>query len=340
MEIERELLNHVEQGLLGLMILVIMFGMGSSLTLKDFHLVLERPRGILIGFCSQFGLMPALAYGLARLLDLPPALAVALVLIGCLPGGSTSNMFAYFARGSVAMSITMTAASTVMALVMMPILLNVYASGFARAVEVSAAMTGRGISFVIPYRNIVVSLLLVLAPVAAGMVLRKVSAGWAKAAEDTASFMGIIVILYLLGTVVIRHGDLFLRTSVPVYLASIGIGVSGFLFGYGLSRVLRLPKRHCRTISLETGIQNGPIAFAIILLSFADPYRNQMLWFAILYSAFIVMTSSVVTLFYRRIGTYDWEVYRNESVHRRLFGNDYISAAPLEPWQDCTSGGQ
>ncbi len=331
MEIARELLNHVEQGLLGLMILVIMFGMGASLTLRDFRLVLERPRGVLVGFLSQFGLMPCLAYGLAVLLDLPPTLAVALILLGCLPGGTTSNMFAYFARGSVAMSITMTAASTLMALVMMPLLLNLYASGFAREVAASAEALGGGATFIIPYRNIVISLLLVLVPVAAGMILRKGSPGWAKAAEDTASFTGIVVILFLLGSVLIRHGGLFLRTPASVYLASIGIGLSGFLFGYGLSFLLRLPHRYCRTISLETGIQNGPIAFAIILLSFTDPYRNEMLWLAILYSAFIVMTSSFVTLFYRRIGTYDWEVYRNERVHQRLFGDAYVSRIPLNP---------
>ena len=328
MEIERELLNVVEQALLAIMILVIMFGMGASLTLKEFRLILERPRGVLIGFMSQFGIMPVLAYGLARVLDLPPALAVALVLIGCLPGGSTSNMFAYFARGSVALSITMTAASTVMALVMMPLLLNLYAGGFAAEVAASVAASGDGTTFVIPHLNIIISLLLVLIPVAAGMVLKKVSPGWAKAAEDTAAFTGILVILFLLGAVLIRHGGLFLRTPASIYLASVGIGLSGFLFGYGMSKVFRLPPRYCRTISLETGIQNGPIAFAIILLSFTDPYQNQMLWLAILYSAFIVMTSSFITLFYRRIGTYDWEVYRNECVHRRLFGDDYISPRP------------
>lgn len=329
MEIERDLLNSADQGLLALMILVIMFGMGASLTLQDFKLVLERPRIVMVGFLSQFGLMPLLAFVLARLLDLPPALAVALILIGCLPGGSTSNMFAYFARGSIATSITMTAASTVMALVMMPLLLRIYASGFARAVTgASATATAAGTQFLIPYTNIVISLFLVLIPVAAGMLLRRLSPGRAKAAEDTASFAGMVVILFLLFSVLIRHGALFLRTPTRIYLASIGIGISGFSFGYGLAHILRLPARYCRTISLETGIQNGPIAFAIILLSFAEPQQSQMLWLGILYSAFIVMTSSFITLFYRRIGNYDWEVHQNERIHKRLFGNDYTTPLP------------
>lgn len=328
MTIERDLLNALDQGLLLLMILIIMFGMGASLTPRDFAHALERPRAIVIGFLSQFGLMPLLAFTLAHLLGLPPALAIALILVGCLPGGSTSNMFAYFARGAVALSISMTAASTVLALVMMPILLEFYASGFADTITGALASEGEEATFVIPHKNIIISLLLVLFPVAMGMVLRHVSPSWAKTAEDTASFTGIIVILFLLGSVSLRHGELFLRTPGIVYLASIGIGLTGFLFGYGMAKLVRLPYRHRRTISLETGIQNGPIAFAIILLSFTDPWRNEMLWLAILYSTFIVLTSSLVTLWYRRIGTYDWEVHRNQMIHQRLFGVAYQSPQP------------
>lgn len=328
MNIERELLNTLDQALLALMILIIMFGMGASLTPKDFSHALERPRAILIGFLSQFGLMPLLAFGLAYLLGLPPALAIALILIGCLPGGSTSNMFAYFARGAVALSISMTAASTMLALIMMPLLLDLYASGFADQISAGLAADEEGTTFVIPHRNIIISLVLVLFPVAMGMVLRHYSPGWAKTAEDTASFTGIIVILFLIGSVTIRHGGLFIRTPGEVYLASIGIGLAGFLFGYGMAKLARLPYRHRRTISLETGIQNGPIAFAIILLSFTDPWRNEMLWLAILYSSFIVLSSSFVTLWYRRIGRYDWEIYRNELIHQRLFDPSYVSPQP------------
>jgi len=333
MDIERDLLNRVDQILLIFMILIIMFGMGASLTPRDFSHALTRPRAIIIGFLSQFGLMPLLALGLAVLLDLPPALAIALILVGCLPGGSTSNMFAYFARGAVALSISMTAASTMLALVMMPLLLEWYASGFAAEIQAGLATEDSDTTFIIPHKNIILSLLFVLLPVFLGMVLRRFSPSWAKTAEDTASFTGIIVILFLVISVTIRHGSLFIRTPSEIYLASIGIGLSGFLFGYGMAKLFRLPYRYRRTISLETGIQNGPIAFAIILLSFTDPWMNEMLWLAILYSTFIVITSSLVTLWYRRIGTLDWEIYNNETVHQRLFGDDYVSHQPVDPQQ-------
>jgi len=328
MEIERELLSALDQGLLALMILIIMFGMGAGLTPDDFRAALRRPRGMAIGFLSQFGLMPLIALGLAVLLELPPALAISLVMIGCLPGGSTSNMFAYFARGSVALSISMTAASTLLALVMLPLLLDLYASGFAARLDAELRAAGVDTTFVIPRTNIVISLLLVLVPVAAGMTLRRWSAGWAKAAEDTAGFAAIIVIIYLIASAAIRHGRLFVETPWQIYAGAAGVGLAGFAFGYLMSGAFRLEPRFRRAISLETGIQNGPIAFAIILLSFEEPVRSQMLWLAILYSTSIVISSSFVTLWYRRVGRVDDELHRNNRVHKRLFGEDYRARYP------------
>ena len=305
-----------------------MFGMGASLTVDDFRTVARYPRGILIGFLSQFGLMPFFAYGLAVFLNLPPAYAISLILIGCLPGGTTSNMFAYFARGSVALSIAMTTASTVMALLMMPLLLEFYTSDFTRAISAEVQASGTGTEFVIPTGNIIASLVLVLVPVAMGMFLRAKSQEWAKTAEDTAGFMGIIVIIYLIGTAFARHSGLMLQTPIEIYISAVCVGLLGFLFGFWMSRLFRLSPIFQRAISLETGIQNGPIAFAIILLSFAEPVQSQMLWLAILYSTFIVITSSFITLYYRRVGKFDYEVYKNTTIHNRLFGEEFVSHYP------------
>ncbi|MEX0685783.1 MAG: bile acid:sodium symporter [Balneolales bacterium] len=329
MDIETQLLYPSDQIILGIMIFIIMFGMGASLTLNDFRAIGRHSRGMLIGFLSQFGFMPLLALGLAIILDLSPSLAIALILIGCLPGGTTSNIFTYFSKGSVALSIAMTTASTVVAIIMMPLLLELYSAGFVQ--QIQSGMIADGSSqrdFVIPTGDIVGSLILVLVPVIMGMILRRRSPGWAKTVEDTAGFLAIIVILYLLVTVLFRHSALFLRTPVEIYAAATFIGLFGILFGYWVARAFRLPPIFQRAISLETGIQNTPVAFAIILLSFTDPILSQMLWLAILYSALIVAVSSGVTLYYRKIGKFDWEVYRNTLIHDRLFGEDYLTRYP------------
>jgi len=237
-------------------------------------------------------------------------------------------MFTYFARGSVALSISMTTASTILAILMMPILLKLYTAGFTGQITADMQATGSAAEFVIPVKNIISSLVLVLVPVVMGMILRRKSPDWAKTAEDTAGFVGIIVILYLLGTAFIRHGGLFLQTPVEVYIGAIGIGIAGFFFGYWMSRLFGMFPLFQRAISLETGIQNGPIAFAVILLSFTEPVQSQMLWMAILYSTFIVMTSSIITLWFRKKGRFDFDIYKNTVIHNRLFGEAYVTHYP------------
>jgi bile acid transporter len=328
MDFDRQLLYAHDQALLALMIFVIMLGMGASLTIDDFRAVVRKPKGVFIGFLSQFGLMPFIAFALATVLNFPPAFAIALILIGCLPGGTTSNMFTYFARGSVALSISMTTASTILALFMMPILLQLYTGGFTAQITSSMQATGTQAEFVIPTMNIISSLILVLVPVAIGMFIRKKWPDWAKTAEDTAGFVGIIVILYLVLTAFFRHGGLFLKTPIGVYIGAVGLGLAGFFFGYWFSRLLGVFPLFQRAISLETGIQNGPVSFAIILLSFHEPVQSQMIWLAILYSTFIVISSSVITLHFRSKGKKDWDIYKNTIIHNRLFGDDYVTQYP------------
>jgi len=328
MEFTTQLLYAHDQALLALMIFVIMLGMGASLTPDDFKAVFRKPKGVFIGFLSQFGFMPLIAFTLATVLNLPPYFAIALILVGCLPGGTTSNMFTYFSRGSVALSISMTTASTVVAIFMMPLLLKLYTVGFTNQINEAMLATGGEAGFIIPTGNIISSLILVLVPVAIGMFIRYKSPDWAKTAEDTAGFMGMIVILYLVGTAFVRHGGLLLRTPTEVYVGAITLGLLGFLFGFYLSRMVGLPPIFQRAVSLETGIQNGPLAFAVILLSFQEPIQSQMIWMAILYSTFIVITSSIITLWYRRIGAFDYDIYKNTVIHNRLFGDNYVTHYP------------
>ncbi len=325
---EMELMSAGEKALLGLMILIIMFGMGASLTGENFRYVARNPLGVLIGFASQFGVMPAVAYFLATYLEFPPAVALSLVLVGCLPAGTTSNLFAYFSRGDVALSISMTTCSTIAATFMLPILLSFYGAPFAARIDIPGL---EGTEFAIPIKDIIVSLLLVLFPVAMGMILRKFSEGWAKAAEDTASFFGIIVIIFLIVSFLSSsfRRSLLWETGWNVYVGAILVGIIGFMFGYLVARLLQLAPRYCRTVSLETGIQNGPLAFAIVLLAFNDYPQiiNEVLWLPILYSFFIVITSAFATMFYRKIGRVDHEIYENETVQKRLFGDAWEPVA-------------
>lgn len=286
------MLTELETTLLGIMMMVIMLGMGASMTWRDFFIAFRKPKGILVGLFSQYLIMPFLGYALALALGLPAGMAAGLILIACMPGGTTSNIFAYFSKGVLALSIMMTTVSTLVAVVTVPFLLSFY-----------SALAGLGGDYVIPAGNVAQVLVVLLVPTVLGMFLRKMNANAGATIEMIGSLLGVVVILFLIGSWVPRNYQMLLDTPFPVYVAAIGIGLTGMLLGYWLARALRQDANRSRTISLETGIQNGPLAALIVTLSFTGTQQQEVLFIPILYSLFIVITSSVITLWYRRTAT-------------------------------------
>jgi bile acid transporter len=283
------MVSPTEQALLALMIGVIMLGMGSSLTWRDFRRAFKRPQAILIGFASQYLLMPLIGFILAVTLDLPPALAVGLILIASMPGGSTSNIFTYFSKGDLALSVTMTTFSTLAAFVMAPLSILIYASRFMTS-EISVGMG-----------SVISGLVVMLIPVLIGMSVRRRNANVGAVFELIGGILGVVIILALIALWVPRNAGLLATTPWQVYFASISIGALGFLFGFGTSILSGLGFRRAATVSLETGIQNGPLALSVVLLSFTGPIANEIVLIPVLYSLFIVIISSFVTIFYRRM---------------------------------------
>lgn len=286
------MLTELETTLLGIMMMVIMLGMGASMTPRDFRIAFRKPKGILVGLLSQFAVMPFLGFLLAIGLGLPPALVVGLLLIACMPGGTTSNIFAYFSKGVLALSIMMTTVSTLVAVVMVPLLLSFY-----------GGMAGVSGDYAIPPGNVAQILVVLLVPTLLGMVLRKLNPNIGATIELIGSFMGVVVILFLIASWVPRNYQLLLDTGLTIYAATIGIGLIGMLFGYWLARGLGQDTNRSRTISLETGIQNGPLAVLVITLTFTGVMQQEVLLIPVLYSLFIVLTSTAITLWYRRNAT-------------------------------------
>jgi len=270
--------------------MVIMLGMGASLTFKDFAIALRKPQGIAVGLVCQYGLMPALAFGLAKLLALPPAYAIGLILMGCMPGGTTSNIFTYFSKGTLSLSILMTMSSTLVAIVMVPLTLAFYSSGIEG-------------DWQIPRENVLQVLVVLLVPTLIGMALRRWNANAGAVIEMIGGLLGVLVIVFLVVSWVPRNVGLLLSTGFPVFAASIVLGLVGMALGFGLSRLLRQDARRARTIAMETGIQNGPLGVLIVVLSFTGTQQQEVLLIPVLYSLFIVLTSSAVTVWFRRIST-------------------------------------
>lgn len=288
----QEVISDLELTLLGVMMIIIMYGMGASMTFKDWRLALRTPRAVLIGFASQYVFMPFIAFSFALIFGLPLWVAAGLILMGSVPGGTTSNIFAYFSKSMLSLSILMTVASSIAAFIMVPIVFGTYTTILGVATgEVPAR---------IPPSDIISVLFVLLIPTLLGMWTRKKNANVGAMAELVGAVMGVLVIIFLIATWVPRNWQFLLETGPAIYAAAIGLGLIGFTFGYWFARGLRMDKVRARTVSLETGIQNGPLAAFIIILAAPAAVQQEMLMVPVLYMLFIVMTSTVITIFYRR----------------------------------------
>lgn len=277
-----------EQALLALMIFVIMLGMGASLTPRDFYLALRRPYGLAIGVVSQYGIMPFLGFLLATLLTVPETIAIGILIMACMPGGTTSNIFTYFSKGNLALSVLMTVTSTITGVIMIPVVLLIYASA---------------LDLDIPRENIIVTLVLLLVPVAIGMVLRKINANVGAVTEFMGSALALFFIVFLVVSWVPRNWQFLLETTSATYVASFALGAVGITVGYLFARGLKLHPRNARTVALETGIQNGPLAIAIIVFTFQGTEAQAIMAVPVLYSLFIILIASLVTMIFRRANT-------------------------------------
>jgi BASS family bile acid:Na+ symporter len=282
------MVGPLEQAILALMIFVIMLGMGASLTPRDFILALKRPYGLMIGIVSQYGFMPFIGFLLALTLPVSDPIKIGILIMSCMPGGTTSNIFTYFSKGNLALSVLMTVTSTIFGVVLIPIVLVIYAG----ALDVD-----------IPRENIIATLVLLLVPVAIGMVLRKLNANVGAVTEFMGSMLAIFFIAFLIVSWIPRNFTFLMETGWATYAASIALGIIGITVGYLFAKALKLHPRNARTVGLETGIQNGPLAIAIIAFTFSGVEQQSVNAVPVLYSLFIVIVSTLVTLYFRRANT-------------------------------------
>ena len=289
--------NEFEQTLLRIFILIIMFGLGAGLTPKDFGLALRRPWGLIIGWLTQFGVMPLTAYILIVTVLFPFSvdeniafIALGALIMGAVPAGTTSNLFTYFSKGNLALSVMMTINSTLWAFIMTPLMLFIYANFLSLDDTITIEFT--------ELATVIVGLII---PVALGMLVRRLSANAGSVLELVGGLFGVLFIPFLIAIWVPRNWQLLLNTEWPTYTVAIGLGLVGITVAYWIAKALRLHPANARTIALETGIQNGPLAIAVIVAVYIDsPGLDKILLVPALYSLFIVIISTIVTFWFRR----------------------------------------
>lgn len=224
---------------------IIMFAMGTTLSLGDFTRVFKMPVGVLIGLGCQFTIMPLLGFGLAHAMNLPPEIAAGMVLVGCSPSGLASNVMAFIAKANVALSVTMTAFSTLLAPLLTPVLMQLLA-GEMVAIDVPEMMWSM--------------VKIVLLPVLAGLAFHHLiyhRIKWLGQIMPLISMIGILIMILL--TVAVGREKLI--QVGPLLIIGCTIHSSaGFALGYLVCRLLGQDSVTCRTISLEVGLQNSGMA--------------------------------------------------------------------------------
>ena len=233
---------------------VIMFGMGLTLSPKDFRIVLSRPKDILLGCLAQFTVMPLLALALTWAFSLPKELALGVILVGCCPGGTASNVITYLAKGDLALSVGMTATSTLLAPILTPFLVWLLAGTM---VEVDTV----GMLLSIVY--------VVIAPIVAGLLCQHFLPRLTKGVVPYLPACSSVTIAVVVGIIVSHNADRLLVGGLLVVVVVMLHNVCGLAIGYLLGRLLALPDAKRRAISIEVGMQNSGLASSLATLHFA-----------------------------------------------------------------------
>ncbi|MEN2816433.1 bile acid:sodium symporter family protein [Mannheimia haemolytica] len=236
---------------------IVMLGMGLTLTFKDFAEVTKNPKSVIIGVIAQFVVMPSVAYGLAKAFNLPADLAIGVILVGCCPGGTSSNVMTYLARGNTALSVACTTISTLLAPVLTPVIFYLFASQW---LEINA--TAMFISV----------LQMVLLPIFVGVVIRTIFKQKVEQFSQTMPLISVIAIVLIVTAVVSVSRDRIIESGLLIFAVVALHNGLGYLIGYLASRLLKLPIADSKAVAIEVGMQNSGLGAALAALHFkANP---------------------------------------------------------------------
>lgn len=239
---------------LSLLLGVVMFGMGTTLSLKDFVLVFKRLKDVLLGAVAQFFIMPFLAYLLSRAFDLSPALTVGVVLVGTCPGGTSSNVITFMSKGDLALSVTMTSVSTVLSPILTPF--------------ITYLLIGEKIAFD-PVGMFLSILQIVILPICLGVALRTFLPRLARAATDYTPAVSALAISLIIGGVIGASKAAILANVGVIFLVVILHNCLGYALGFAVARLVGLPWKKAVALSIEVGMQNSGLAVGLAKAHFA-----------------------------------------------------------------------
>lgn len=249
-----DIFGHVRPTVISYLLGVVMFGMGLTLNLRDFKIVFSRPKDIMIGCLAQFTVMPLLAWALAHCFQLDEALALGVVLVGCCPGGTASNVITYLAKGDLALSVGMTGVSTLLAPFLTPLL--------------TWALSGKSVD--VDVASMFLSILwVVILPIVVGLLVKWMWPTFTEKATDYLPAFSSIAIAFIAAIIIAANADKLLAGGMIIVLVVMLHNVCGLGLGFLIGQLIGLTSPKKRAISIEVGMQNSGLASSLATIHFA-----------------------------------------------------------------------
>ncbi len=262
---------------------LIMFGMGLTLKADDFREVARRPLWVALGVLAQFIIMPGLAWLLCKALALPPEIAVGVILVGCCPGGTASNVMTWFARGDVALSVSITAVTTLLAPLVTPALIWALASEWLP------------VSFSAMFISI---LKMVLLPIVLGLIVRRVLGNRVQLAVEVLPLISVLSIVAIVAAVVAASQARIAESGLLIMAVVVLHNGIGLALGFFAGRVFGLPLAQSKTLSIEVGMQNSGLGAALASAHFSPLAAVPSALFSVWHN----LSGPLVATLYRRLG--------------------------------------
>ena len=233
---------------------IIMLGMGMTMTVDDFKGVLQSPKAVFIGVVAQFAVMPGLAYLLCKMMNLPSEIAIGVILVGCCPGGTASNVITYMAKGNTALSVACTSVSTLLAPLLTPAIFYLLASQW---IEINAS-------------SMFISILqVVLFPIILGLIIRAVLKSKVESYIQVMPLISVIAIVAIVAAIIGGSKAQILESGLLILgVVALHNGL-GYLVGFWASRLFKLPYADCKAVAVEVGMQNSGLGVALAAVHFS-----------------------------------------------------------------------
>ncbi|MBQ4292583.1 MAG: bile acid:sodium symporter family protein [Muribaculaceae bacterium] len=247
-------LQQIPTKAINYMLGVVMFGMGLTLNLNDFKIVFSRPKDVVIGCLAQFTVMPLLAWVLARVFHLDESLALGVVLVGCCPGGTASNVITYLAKGDLALSVGMTGVSTLAAPLLTPLL--------------TWALAGKSVD--VDVVGMLMSILwVIILPIVVGLIVKSLWPKFTEKATDYLPAFSSVAIAFIVAVIIAANASKLLAGGLVIVVVVMLHNLCGLVLGYLIGQLLGLAEPKKRAVSIEVGMQNSGLASSLATLHFA-----------------------------------------------------------------------